>query len=134
MKLTKSNLKSILETGSKEAQIKAIRLIESLERCRRSQKMAFHPNSAQKRVIASGALERYLFCANGTGKTAFLTNYIHWVATGYDPINKNNTKVPAKICLVLDSPQKINDFLEEYRKWNHLPFDWCYKKHQPHTN
>jgi len=59
-------------------------------------------------------------------------NEVHWAATGYNPITKEMSAVPAKIVLLLDSPEKVDDFLEEYRKWNKLPEDSLKKRGKAH--
>lgn len=94
----------------------------------------FKPHAGQTRVIQSKALERYLFCGNAFGKSTVLVNEVHWAATGYNVVTGANTPVPAKICLILDTPEKIDDFLLEYRKWNKLDPEWCSKKGKPNTS
>src|SRR4051812_46458102 len=95
-------------------------------------KPQFKPHPGQLKVITSPALERYLFCGNAFGKSTVLVNEVHWAATGFNPITGVRTPVPAKICLILDTPEKIDDFLREYRNWNALPAEWLSKKGKPH--
>lgn len=112
-----------------------IQLLAALEEKRRRaliQKATLEPTPGQMAVITSPALERYLFCGNGFGKSCILVNEVHWAATGWNPFTKQKTPVPAKICLMLDSPEKVQDFVAEYRKWNPLTEDQLHKAGKPH--
>lgn len=93
---------------------------------------SFKPHDGQMRVVKSTALERYLFCGNGFGKSTILVNEVHWAASGFNPVTGATGLVPAKICLILDTPEKIDDFLLEYRKWNKLEPEWLLKKGKPY--
>ena len=94
----------------------------------------FKPHAGQLKVITSPALERYLFCGNAFGKSAVLVNEVDWAAKGFNPITKKHSPVPAKIVLILDTPEKIEDFITEYRKWNELDPDWLSKRGKPHNS
>ena len=66
-----------------------------------------------------------------SGKSTVLANEVHYAAVGYNPVTKKYSPVPAKIALVLDNPEKVNDFLREYRTWHELPADWCSQRGKP---
>lgn len=116
---------------SKQDKLELIELLEEKQKRARDKKPLFSPHPGQMRVIQSDALERYLFCGNGFGKSTVLVNEIHWAATGYNPIKKTKAPVPAKICLLLDAPEKANDFVTEYRKWNRLEPEQLHKAGKP---
>lgn len=118
---------------SREQKLALYDLIQEKKLRQRKRKKAFSPHEGQMRVIKSTAWEKYVFCGNGFGKTALLTNEVAWAAEGYSSITKQYTPVPAKIALVLDSAEKIDDFLSEYRKWNILEPEWTQKRGRPNT-
>lgn len=93
----------------------------------------YSPNDGQIQIHKSEASERYVFCGNGFGKTALMVNEVHWAAVGFNPITGQTTPVPAKIVVLLDSPDKIEElFIPEYRKWNRLLPDQLSKKGKPY--
>lgn len=112
---------------SREQKLELIQLLEERDRRELKKRPPFVPHGAQLKVILSKKLERYLFCGNGFGKSTVLVNEVFWAANGYNPFTKEHSPVPAKILLVLDSPEKIDEFLVEYRKWHELDPDWCSK-------
>jgi hypothetical protein len=119
---------------SKEEKVALLVALEERERRAKLAAPMFKPHAGQRRVIESGALERYLFCGNGYGKSTILVNEVHWAATGTNPITGQSTPVPAKICLMLDSPEKIQDFITEYRRWNRLEPEWLQKRGKPNVS
>lgn len=86
------------------------------------------------KIVSSPAMERYLFCGNGWGKSTVLINEIHWAAMGYNPFTKFIEPGPSKIALVIDSPLKINDLLLEYRKWYVVDPTWLKQKGKPNIS
>ncbi len=119
---------------SKKEKIDLLEMLQEKTQRQRKQRPPYSPHSGQLKVHKSKALERYLLAGNGWGKDAALSNEIHWAATGYNPITGEHTPLPAKICLVLDTADKINDFLTEYRRWNELPEEWCSKAGKPEVS
>lgn len=113
---------------SKAEKLELLDALEEREKRKLTRKPKFKPHPGQLRVITSKALERFLFCGNGFGKSAVLVNEVHWAATGYNPVTGEHTPVPAKICLVLDTPEKIEEFVTEYRRWHLLSDDQLHKK------
>lgn len=116
---------------SREQKIELIALLEEKSRREKLRRPAFVPHAGQIPVVTSKSLERYLFCGNGFGKSTILVNEVHWAAVGYNPFTKEHTPVPAKMCLLLDTPDKINDFLTEYRNWNVLDEKQLHKQGKP---
>jgi hypothetical protein len=119
---------------SREQKLELIELLEEREKRERKKRPPFKPHSGQLRVILSEKLERYLFCGNGFGKSTVLVNEVHWAAMGFNPFTKKHSPVPAKMLLVIDTPEKIDEFLVEYRKWNELDPDWTSKGGRSHTS
>ncbi len=118
---------------SREEKLALYDLIQEKKLRKRKKKKAFKPHKGQMRVVNSKAWEKYVFCGNGFGKTALLTNEVAWAAEGYNFITQEYTPVPAKIALVLDSAEKIEDFLAEYRKWNILEPEQTEKRGRPNV-
>jgi hypothetical protein len=118
---------------SKAEKLEYLDALEKKQELARRKRPPYEPHAAQMKVHASTALERYLFCGNGFGKTTILVNEIHWAATGYNPVTKAHATVPAKIYVVVDDPGKIGQIIiPEYRKWNDLPDEWLSKEGKPH--
>lgn len=119
---------------SKLSRQEKLELLEALEeKAKRDlkRKPKFKPNKGQEPIMASKARWRFIFSGNGSGKTCMLCQELHWAATGYNPITKKASPVPAKIVLVLDAPEKINDIITEYRNWYELPPEWLSKAGKP---
>lgn len=102
----------------REQKLKLIKVLEEKKRRKRMLKKAFVPHPGQEKVIKSDKFIRLVTCGNSWGKSALLVNEIVWACMGYNPITKKTTPVPIKAVLVLDKPEKIDDyFLPEFRKW-----------------
>lgn len=70
---------------------------------------------------------------HNSGKTAIGVNEAFWAAEGYNPITKENTPVPAKIIVVLDSPEKVADvWLPEMKKWRVINEENLHKRGKPY--
>jgi hypothetical protein len=119
---------------SREEKILRIKALEEKKRRQALANPPYKPRPAQLRVLLSEALERYLFCGNGFGKTAILVNEVHWAAKGWNPVRQCTTAVPAKIVLLLDTPEKVEDFVAEYRRWNPLKPEQLHKRGKPHVS
>ena len=117
---------------SREEKIRLISLLEEKERRIAASSSKYPPHPGQRRVHESQADQRFVFCGNGFGKTALLVNELHWAATGFNSITKQQTLVPAKICLLIDSPEKIEDIVTEYRIWNTLSETQLHKRGKAH--
>lgn len=67
-----------------------------------------------------------------SGKTALAVNSAIYAAQGYNPHTKEFTKVPAKIIVVLDSPEKVSEvWLPELQKWYNLQEEQLHKMGRP---
>ena len=122
-----------LRRMSKDEKLEYFDALEKKQELARRKRPPYIPHEAQRKVHASQALERYLFCGNGFGKTTILVNELHWAATGWNPITESHGTVPAKIYVVVDDPGKIGQIIiPEYRKWNDLPDEWLSKEGKPH--
>jgi hypothetical protein len=119
---------------SREQKLELIQILEERAARERKRRPPFKPHAGQLRVILSEKLERYLFCGNGFGKSTVLVNEVHWAAMGFNPFTKKHSPVPAKILLVIDTPEKIDEFLVEYRKWNELDPEWTSKGGRSHIS
>jgi hypothetical protein len=112
---------------NREEKIKFLQALEEKKKRKASIGTAFKPNTLQSDVLKCSKPEVYLFCANGVGKSALLTNKLHWSANGYNPLTKQFSQVPTDIVLVLPTPEKIDDIIKEYRKWNRLEDEQLHK-------
>src|SRR5688500_9900156 len=101
-------------------QEKKRRLLEARE--------AYTPNSGQLAVHLSAAVLRAVFAGNGGGKTALGANEALWAALGYNPITKVKSKVPARVIVVLDKPDKVDTvWLPELKKWYPIKAEQLHK-------
>lgn len=127
--------KATLAKLSKKEKLELLDVLDKKKELIRKKKPPYRPHTEQAKVHKSTALERYLFCGNGFGKTTILVNELHWAATGWNPQTKVHTKVPAKIYVVVDDPGKIEQIIiPEYRKWNDLPDEWLSKQGKPNIS
>lgn len=124
-----------LEKLSRQEKLELIAALDERAKRLRLSKPTFTPFPEQLPILLSKALERYLFCGNGFGKSTILVNEMHWAATGYNPVTKEHTPVPATIYLVVDDPGKVEQIiLPEYRRWNNLPEDNVHKDGKPYPS
>lgn len=129
MKLDEIDLSKL----DKSQKLALLDLLQEKKRRDRKKRPPFNPFSAQLAIIRSKALEKYLFAGNGFSKTALLVNWLHWAATGYNPVTDEHTPVPSVIYLVVDDPSKIEQkIIPEYRKWYELSADNIHKDGKPH--
>jgi phage terminase large subunit-like protein len=118
----------------KRAKIDRLLALEEKRRRALRAKPVYVPNDGQLPVHLSDSRERWVFSANGTGKTTALCQEVHWAATGYNPITDKYTKAPCKVVMVLDKSDKIGEvFLPEYRKWFDLTEEQCKKNGKPYV-
>lgn len=106
---------------------KLVRLDAIAEKKRRllALRPTYKPNGTisvgQIAVHLDDSIIRIVAAANGGGKTALAANEVIWWATGYNPLLKAYSKVPATIVVLLDSPMKVEEvWLPELRKWYSL--------------
>jgi hypothetical protein len=129
MSLTKAQLSKL----TKEEKLKLIEVAQEKKRRERDRKAGYTPHAGQLKVHQDPSRERWVLCGNGWGKTAALTQEVHAAATGYNPWTKEATKVPVRIIVLLDSPEKVKDqYLFEYRKWFPINENNLYKDGKPY--
>lgn len=125
--------KNDLLKKSRAEKLELLQLLEQREALKRSRKQTFVPHEEQLAVIRSTAAERFVFCGNGWGKTAFAVDRALAWAYGFDPVLKVYTRVPTTVIVVLDIPAKVSDvWLKEMRKWANIPEEWCHKDGKPY--
>lgn len=113
--------------------LEEIEIEEELERRRLSKRENYVPNEGQVKVHASQKTVRAVFAGNGGGKTALGVNEALWAASGYNPITKKTTKVPARVIVVLDKPDKVDKvWLPEIKKWYPLKPEQLHKNGKPY--
>lgn len=114
-----------------------LELLDALEEQERREVLKpdhYVPNEGQAAVHSSNKAERFVFSGNGAGKTCLLVKEMLWAADGYNPILKQHTPVPAKIILVLDAPEKVEEkIIPEIKRWYPLDVEkQCEKKGKPY--
>lgn len=118
---------------TKEEKLQLLDAIEEKQRRLKTKRTAYRPNSLQAAVHASNKRIRLVTSANGVGKTCLGTWECYYTATlGATPeriaAGGNKLPVPNKGIVVLDAPDKVERWLEEFRKW-HDCTDWQFIKH-----
>lgn len=120
---------------SKEEKLQLLDLLEEKDRRARAEKPAYKPNSGQVLVHQSRAKERWVFAGNGSGKTALAAQEALWWAKGHNPISGEFSKVPARIVVLLDHPEKANDvYVPEFTKWTDLRPDQLKQLGKPYVS
>lgn len=95
----------------------------------------YKPNTGQLPVHSSHARVRAVFSGNGAGKTAMAVQEALWAAEGFNPILQEHTQVPARVVVVLDRPEKVEQvWLPELRKWRTFKPDQFHKKGKPYIS
>ena len=71
---------------------------------------------------------------HNSGKTTMAVNEAMWRAQGYNPITEEFYKVPARVAVVLDKPEKVNEvWLPELKKWYNIDDKQLHKRGRTHT-
>lgn len=112
-------------------------LLASREKRRRRKKISsdYTPNDGQRPVHLSEKPVRCVFSGNGMGKTALAVNEAIWAARGYNPTLEKYTPVPARVVVVLDHPEKVEQkWLPELRKWTNIDAKWLQKRGKPYVS
>src|SRR4051812_39243970 len=94
---------------SKDEKLRRLDLIEERKRRLLAKRHTYKPNAGQLPVHQDNHTIRIVAAANGGGKTALAAHEVIWWATGYNPITKDFTKVPATIVVLLDAPSKVDE-------------------------
>lgn len=118
---------------TKEEKLKLIDALEEKKRRQREARAAFVPNEGQSLVIKSKAFTKVVLSGNGSGKTAMGVNIALWAALGYNPVTQERYQVPAKVYVVLDKPDKIEQtWMPEIKKWYNLKPEQLHKRGKPY--
>lgn len=132
---SRGELKSKLSKLTKEQKLQLLDAIEEKKRRKRNERAAFVPHAGQLEVIKSKANKRIVICGNGWGKSAVGCNEVLWALDGFNPITNEYTPVPAKVIVLLDSPEKVADvWLPELRKWREIADEQLHKRGKPYYN
>lgn len=118
---------------TKQQKLELITALEEKARRQVQKRDKYIPNSGQLPVHQSNKKLRAVFSGNAMGKSCLLVNEAIWAASGYNPILKKKTRVPAKIIVLLDSPAKVEDiFLPELKKWIEIKPEQLSKDGKPY--
>ena len=121
---------------SKLSKKEKLELLDALDtkRIRKSRAPdAFVPNKGQLPVLTCDKKVRVVFSGNGAGKTAMAAQEALAAANGYNPWTKKYTQVPARVAVVLDRPEKVEQvWLAELKKWASFTPDQFHKKGKPY--
>lgn len=125
--------KITIEGLTREQKLEMLDALEEKKRRLIDKREVYVPNAGQLPVHLSDKKIRAVFGANGMGKTAMGVNEALYAVLGYNPITKKTTTVPARVVVVLDRPEKVEQtFLPEIRKWFPLKEDQLHKKGKPY--
>lgn len=114
-------LKSRLQTLTKAEKLALYDAAQEKKRRLRLTRDNYAPNSGQRTVHECPKRVRAVFAGNGSGKTAMAVQEALWALDGYNPTLKEFTKVPCRVIVVLDSPDKVaKTWLPELKKWTNL--------------
>lgn len=120
---------------SRAEKLELLKHIEEKKRRIREGAAIYAPNPGQLPVHTSDKSLRCVFSGNGAGKTALAVNEALWFAQGYNPITKVYTRVPARVIVLLDHPEKVSDvWLPEIGKWTVLKEDQLHKRGKPYVS
>lgn len=137
-----SNPKIKLSNLSRDEKLALIDALAAKKRVAKRKRSLFKPHdkcpqgmNTQMDVALSKASEKFVFCGNGWGKTAFAANQAMWWIKGYNPITREYSPVPAKVVIVLDRPEKVADvWLPEFNKWFEMDEKWNSKDGKPYVS
>jgi hypothetical protein len=118
---------------SREEKLALLDEIEEKEKRDKRKRSAYVPNSLQQKVHASLRRIRLVTSANGVGKTCLGVQEAYSTATlGAHPLRLEaggaKLPVPNKGAIVLDAPDKVDRWLEEFNKWYDTS-EWQFLKH-----
>lgn len=120
---------------TREEKLAKIDALREKKRRLLKKKPTYIPNVGQLKVHKDTKRIRFVAAGNGGGKTACGVQEALWWASGYNPILKQTTKVPATIIVVLDAPQKVGDvWMPEIKKWYPMDELETSKNGRPHIS
>lgn len=104
-------------------------ILEEKKRRKRERRASYVPNEGQSQVHKSAAEIRIVTSGNGSGKTTLAVQEALWAVQGWNPVTEEFTKVPCRVIVVLDHPDKVNDvWIQEIRKWYNLAEEQLHKR------
>lgn len=119
---------------TKEEKLALLSELEEKEKRIKRKRSSYTPNELQAKVHKSSKRIRLVTAANGVGKTCLGVWESYWTGTGTNPLRENNVRVPNTGIVVLDSPDKVDRWLEEYNRWFDTT-DWQFIKNgKPYIN
>lgn len=120
---------------SKKEKLELIDALEAKKRLSAKKRAYYKPNPGQLPVHMSTARVRAVFSGNGSGKTAMAAQEAIWAAEGFNPITEAHTQVPARVAVVLDRPEKVDQvWLPELQKWRAFKPEQFHKKGKPYIS
>lgn len=103
---------------SREEKLKLLDLLDEKKRRQKIHISPYQPNPGQLQVHMSKKKVRLVVSGNGAGKTVLGTHEAVWAAQGYNPVSGLYLRVPRRVVVVLDKPDKVGDkWVPEIRKW-----------------
>lgn len=119
---------------TRDQKLRFLDLIEEKRRRLRDKRAVYKPNSGQLPVHKSDKMLRCVFSGNGAGKTALGINEALWAVAGFNPITKEFSRVPARVIVLLDHPEKVADvWLPEMQKWANIKPEQLHKRGKPYV-
>lgn len=120
---------------TREEKLKLLDAIDEKKRRQLDRREAYVPNEGQSPVHSSPAIVRAVFAGNGGGKTALGVNEAIWAALGHNPISGTYYRVPSRVIVVLDKPEKVDSvWLPEIKKWYPLKAEQLHKRGKPYIS
>jgi hypothetical protein len=116
-----------LKALTKDEKLALLSELEEKEKRLKRRRDLYKPNELQAKVHQSQKRIRFVAAGNGSGKTALGVQESYWAATGTHP-SRPNLPVPNTGVVLLDSPDKVKRWLEEYDKFFDTT-EWQFNKH-----
>lgn len=133
MKPQKKSTKPDLTALTREEKLRLLDVIEEKKRRLIERRETYVPNNGQRPVHESQATVRAVFAGNGGGKTALGVHEALWACLGHNPVSGRTSKVPARIIVVLDKPDKVETvWLPEIKKWYPVKPEQLHKRGKPY--
>ncbi len=118
---------------TKKQKLELLDAIEEKKRRARNTPGNFVPHPGQLKILQDTSEERFVFSGNGFGKTALLANQALAWLRGFDPWKQIHNRVPSRVIVVLDRPEKVDEaWLPELRRWATIRDDQLKKHGKPY--
>lgn len=127
-KKTKAPQVPSINNLTREEKLQLLQVLEEKARRKKLQVEAYVPNQGQLQVHKSTKKIRLVVSGNGAGKTTLGVNETVWAAQGFNPVSKQHLRVPRRVVVVLDKPDKVADkWIPEIKKWFDTS-EWSFNK------